>query len=260
MEKKSLRFEEWQRDNPGKKFRDFFADNLELKIQRDRKHNSLGRELKTGEFGEAGARFFRNITDYGLGPDDVCVDYGCGTLRLGYHAMNQLKPGRYWGFEIADFLLAEGRNLIGEKMYTEKRPNLRVISPETVAEAAAAKPQLLFSVRVLKSVHPDEVDEYFGNIITIIGTTGKAVIQAHWSDEETFQYGKRKWGHGMPLIRKFLADRGYKLVIRKAVDLKEGDRILKHGMFAVAHESVELPLFSKAQDDRILAADLDEAD
>ena len=260
MEEKMLGFKKWQRANPGKKFRDFFADTLQLKIEQDRKHNSLGRQLKTGEFGEAGDRFFRNIVDYGLSPEDVCVDYGCGTLRLGYHAMNYVQPGHYWGFEIADFLLEEGRNLIGETMYAEKRPNLRVITPEAVAEAAAAKPQLLFSVRVLKSVHPDELDEFLGNIVTIIGKSGKAVIQAHWSDDETFKYGKRKWGHGMPVIKKFLADRGYKLAIRKEVESSEGDRPLKHGMFAIAHQSVELPLFSKAQDDEILTAELDEAD
>lgn len=259
MEKKKLSFSKWQRLNPGKKFRDFFADTLELKIKEDRKHNSLGRELKTGEFGEAGAKFFENITDYGLSPDDVCVDYGCGTLRLGYHAMNQVNPGNYWGFEIADFLLEEGRNLIGETMYADKRPNLRVITPEAVAEAAAAKPRLLFSARVLKSVHPDELDEYFGNVTTIIGRTGMAVIQAHWSDGETFKYGKRKWGHSMPQIKKYLADRGYKVAIRKAIDSKEGEHAIKYGMFAVADESVELPVFSNA-DDKTMADDADDSD
>lgn len=199
MEKEQgLKFGKWKQANPDKKFRDFFAENLKLKIKKDLKHNSLGRDLKTGEFGENGAKFFQKIVAYGISPEDTCVDYGCGTLRLGYHAMNHLEPGRYWGLEIADFLLDEGRALLGEQMLAEKRPNLRVISPESVAEAAACKPQMLFSVRVLKSVHPDELEEYFGNIAQIIGTWGRAVIQGHWSDNDTFKYGKRKWATACP--------------------------------------------------------------
>jgi hypothetical protein len=260
MVEKVLGFKKWQRVNQGKKFRDFFADTLQQKIQQDRKHNILGRELKTGEFGEAGAKFFEKIMSYGVSPDDICVDYGCGTLRLGFHAMNYLKPGRYWGFEIAEFLLDEGRGLVGDRLLEEKKPNLRVISPETVDEVAGLGPQMLFSVRVLKSVHPDELDEYFGNITKIIGTAGRAVIHGHWSDNETFKYGKRKWGHGMPRIKELLARDGFRLAIRSEAESIEGDRPLKHGMFCVMHETASLPLLHEGKDDDVFTESDDEAD
>jgi hypothetical protein len=43
-------------------------------------------------------------------------------------------------------------------------------------EAAEAKPALLVSLKVLIHVHPDELYEYFGNILTIIGDSGRAII------------------------------------------------------------------------------------
>ena len=51
----------------------------------------------------------------------------------------------------------------------EKQPHLRVISDASVAEAAAAKPSLLFSEKVLIHVHPDELVQYFRNVLRIIG-------------------------------------------------------------------------------------------
>ena len=103
------------------------------------------------------------------------MDYGCGTLRMGVHAIRFLERGRYWGFDIDQALLDEGARLIGPEM-EKKAPNLRVISASTVREAADAKPAFLVSLKVLIHVHPDELDEYFGNILTIIGTSGRAII------------------------------------------------------------------------------------
>jgi hypothetical protein len=66
------------------------------------------------------------------------VDYGCGTLRMGVHAIRLLERGRYWGFDIDQALLDEGARLIGSEM-GKKAPNLRVISASSVREAAQAK-------------------------------------------------------------------------------------------------------------------------
>jgi hypothetical protein len=53
--------------------------------------------------------------------------------------------------DIVDRFLEEGRKLVGERIWTEKRPNLRLISAESVTEVATAKPAFLFSVHVLGS-------------------------------------------------------------------------------------------------------------
>jgi hypothetical protein len=137
---------------------------------------------------------------WGLKPQDTCVDYGCGTLRVGIHLIDYLNPGCYWGLEISDFLLREGRKLIGD-LSVEKRPNLRVISCQSIAEVAAMKPAMLLSAKVLIHVHPDELTEYLHNIMKIIGVSGQAYITGKWSATTTIRYSEMSWAHGLSPIQ-----------------------------------------------------------
>jgi len=126
---------------------------LEPRFLHGKRHPSLGPNLIGRPFGRSGLSGLRVLKEYGLRPDDVCVDYGCGTLRVGIHLINYLKPGNYWGFD-AEKLLREGTKLIGEHLIAEKAPHLRVISPEAIAEVAREKPRLLYSRGVLISCPP----------------------------------------------------------------------------------------------------------
>ena len=103
--------------------------------------------------------------------------------------------------DISAALLKEGRALIGETLWRKKQPQLRVISAETVAEVAAIKPTMLFSIKVMIHVHPDELPEYIRNIMTIIGTSGQAIVIGKWSDQETLQIGELSWLHAGSRVR-----------------------------------------------------------
>jgi hypothetical protein len=70
-------------------------------------------------------------------------------LRVGLHLIRHLAPGRYWVMDVSEFLLEEGRKILGEGLFLAKRPNLRVISAGSVAEAAAEKPAILLPSKVL---------------------------------------------------------------------------------------------------------------
>jgi hypothetical protein len=166
----NAKYEEWRKRNPLKEFKHYFAETVKLELGKGRAHPTLGGELVDTEFGAAGRGFLKRLLDCGLEPHDTCVDYGCGTLRIGVHVIDYLDPGGYWGFDVADFLLEQGQSLIGEVRWTEKQPRLRVISPESVAEVAAFKPKMLFSSSVLIHVHPEELPEYLHNVISIIGS------------------------------------------------------------------------------------------
>jgi SAM-dependent methyltransferase len=154
---------------------------------------------------------------YGIAPHDAFVDYGCGTLRMGVHAIRFLERGRYWGFDIDQALLDEGARLIGSEM-EKKAPNLRVISASSVREAAQANPALLVSLKVLIHVHPDELDEYFGNILTIIGTSGRAILTSKWSSGEPFQFARQSWAHSLERLKETVARKGGQLVVLKEED------------------------------------------
>jgi hypothetical protein len=129
------------------------------------------------------------------------VEYGCGTLRVGRHAIEYLDAGNYWGLDITEAFLDEGRALIGTDLETKKRPMLRVISDESVAETAAAKPRVLYSYSVLMHVHPNELGEFMTNIVKIIGDDGLGIIAAQWTGKDTFQIGRQSWVHSVARLQ-----------------------------------------------------------
>jgi hypothetical protein len=201
------RFDRWRCANPSKKFRHYFAELERPGLLNGWTHPSLGRNLTNGEFGESGSEALDVLIEHGLTPNDACIDYGCGTLRIGIHVINYLKPHRYFGLDVDELFINEGINMLDEEMIIDRAPRFGVISPETVAEAAAAKPSMLFSWKVLLHVHPDELYEYFQNIVTIIGDDGTALVCSKWGNgNETIQFGGQSWAHPIGKVFDVLTD------------------------------------------------------
>jgi SAM-dependent methyltransferase len=234
-------FEKWQRKNPSKSFKDFFAETTEKKLRKGQAHASLGPNLLGNNvYGISGRDYFERLLSYGLKPEDTCVDYGCGTLRLGIHVIDYLGAGAYWGLDISDFLLDEGRKLIGEDRWEAKKPNLRVISAQSVAEVAAAKPSMLFSSKVLIHVHPDGLAEYVGNIMAIIGSTGKAIVTGKWTENDTVKYSSQSWLHRLANLENLVKARGGTLEVLKQFDSKveQVDASAKWGTLQISASGV----------------------
>jgi SAM-dependent methyltransferase len=206
VERKRQQFEAWLKRNPSKQFKDYFAEKVKEQFANGKPHLTLGRNLRGGEFSTSGENFFKQLQRYGLKSGDTCIDYGCGTLRIGLHVIRFLQPSAYWGFEIDDFLLKEGRKLIGEKLWKEKRPNLRVISPGSVAEASSCKADMLFSHAVMFHVHPAELVEYVNNVMSLIKPSGQAIIVGPWMDKmgDALQFSGQSWTHALPLLTEFV--------------------------------------------------------
>ena len=231
------RFESWRRKFPTKKFRDFYAEVVEPSLLLGEKHPTLGFNLPRKPFGQSGGSELGRLVECGLTPDDLCVDYGCGTLRIGIHLIKFLKPGNYWGFD-AEAILREGRHLIGHELIAEKAPHLRAISRETVFEAAAKKPRIVCSHGVVLHVHPDELSEYFFNILSIIRDGGQAIISGKWSDDETIQYSTKTWAHSLRVLSGKASEFGGELVVQNEKDFWLGDfgRTIKSGRFGLQNQ------------------------
>jgi hypothetical protein len=222
-------------------FKAQFAATVKSRIMQGKSSASLGKNLNAGTYEELGHGFFESLMVYGLKQEDTCVDYGCGTLRIGLHAIRYLGRGAYWGLDIDRFLLDEGRKLIGEALYAEKRPNLRVISPESLAEVAACKPAMLFSAKVLSHVHPAELSEYFGNILTIIGLSGQAIIRSRWSDHETIQCDAWSWAHSITTIRDLVHRSGGDMIVLKEKDRGGFNKAEKSGVLRIVAQDTTAP-------------------
>ena len=199
----------WKRKHPSAAFTDYFLKIVYSDLARGLSHPTLGPKLCRGSFGTSGQKTFQTLARrYGVGPEDTCVDYGCGTLRVGVHAIKYLGRGRYWGMDISAPFLAQGLELIGRDLAGTKEPNLRVISPANIAEVSAAKPKLVFSVNVLLHVHPAELSEYVSNILALIGNTGAGVITGEWNKSHTAQIARQSWIHSEASLREAMEAAG----------------------------------------------------
>ena len=95
-----------------------------------------------------------------------------------------------------------------------------MISNESVTEVATAKPAFLFSVHVLKHIHPDQLSEYFHNIIEIVGPQGQAIIVGKWTDSETIQYNASSWAHAFSRFQNIVGSEGGSIkVVREQRDV-----------------------------------------
>ena len=209
----NLKYWLWRKRNPDQPFATYFADIAKADFSKGKPHPSLGRDEPN-----AGRGAFRKALEYGLQPNDVCVDYGCGTLRLGRHLIDYLEPGHYWGLDVDDDLLELGRTLAGPDLLTAKAPKICRVSPQAVEEAAASRPKLLLSFKVLIHVHPAELEHYIKNITTIIGTTGTAVITGKWSPDETYQFARQSWAHSFKSITELVRKPGGDLSLSETRD------------------------------------------
>jgi SAM-dependent methyltransferase len=229
------RYKRWQKKNPAKPFSDFFAEIQKPGLLHGRSHPTLGSNLTGLSFGQSGIASFNMLTKNGLTEDTVCVDYGCGTLRIGVHVIKHLGRGAYWGFDIDEAFLDKGRELIGAQTYIEKAPHLRVVSPASVAEVAAAKPTFLFSISVMIHVHPNELEQYFQNIMTIIGDSGRAIVSGKWSQDDTRSYSSLSWAHSMASIHNFVVERGWDIRILHEGAAPQGylDQRVRKGVFLI---------------------------
>jgi len=60
----------------------------------------------------------------GLKPNQKLMDIGCGTLRGGIPLINYLEEGNYYGVEVREKVLNEGRKELQEEKLEDKKPVL----------------------------------------------------------------------------------------------------------------------------------------
>ena len=144
----------------------------------------------------ASGRFrFDDLLALGLKPEDIVVDYGCGTLRVGRYLIDYLTPGAYWGLDINDDILRLGRTMLGADRLREKQPNIMRITDQSLAACAAAEPQFVMSIAVLMHVPPCDLEDYCRSITTVGGTDTTYYVSFSAASKTTRTAGTT-WSYG----------------------------------------------------------------
>jgi hypothetical protein len=227
------RFHRWRARNPGASHADFYAASVARRIAQGKSHCTLGSrgwlpghgpaiQWDQDSFAERGLGLWQQIRDFGLTPDLRCVDYGCGSLRLGQHAIRFLEAGNYWGIDIVDTFIAQGLALIGPDLIEQKQPHLGVINDSTLADIASWKPDFIFSNAVLQHVPSDELDVYFERLAGMM-TRGTRAYVLFITAERERRVKAMNWAYPADILLAPLARAGLAATVR---DVAPGIRLV----------------------------------
>jgi SAM-dependent methyltransferase len=204
-------FEKFKRDRPGSTFAQFYAAQAAQTIAKGKAHSTLGLRLydkrdgkkSEGDFFEAGRFAFERYRKLSkIKPDDRVVDYGCGSLRLGIHFLDYLNPENYFGLDVTRDFIDIGISAAPERI-ARKKPQLYAINAASIVSASEFGADLVISNAVSYHVHPDENEQYLGNLAAICAKPGARLIFDAKCSAAPVQFRKRSWAY--PL--EFYVDR-----------------------------------------------------
>jgi hypothetical protein len=181
------RFRRWKKRNPQGSFAQFYVADAERKLRKGRHHSTLGTrgwatkgtsdvEWDSTSFARRGLVNWSQIVALGLQPDMHCVDFGCGSLRLGQHAIRYLAPSNYWGVDLTDSFIHAGLSLLPPDLIASKKPRFGVIGDVLLDEIRSWEPDFIFANAVLQHVPPAELPAFFRRIAAMTTSSTRAYV------------------------------------------------------------------------------------
>ena len=221
----------WRREHPGAPFANFYAERIADKLRSGRGHTTLGArgwlvgddrpvEWNLDLFARRALKRWNEIVGFGLEPNMRCVDYGCGSLRLGQHAMRYLDAGNYWGIDVTDAFIKTGLELVDPELLARKAPRLSTINGQVLRDIRTWEPDFIFSNAVLQHVPPEELSLFFERLEAMMGPHTKAFV-LYIAEERVLRFDSLSWGYPADFIRAAARS--------AAPSLKIAERNIYHG-------------------------------
>lgn len=201
----------WRLENPGAPFAKFYADRIESKLRSGRHHTTLGKRGRLGgrgvdlkwdreSFERRGLQNWSDIVALGLEPHMRCVDYGCGSLRLGQHAIRYLDAGNYHGIDVTDAFIASGLELIDPQILRDKAPRLDVISGDVLRGIRDWEADFVFSNAVLQHVPPEDLGLFFERLEAMMAPGTRAYI-LYITGQRIERFDSMSWSYPADYVR-----------------------------------------------------------
>jgi SAM-dependent methyltransferase len=169
-------------------------------------HATLGIKLEQdGQWETAGLQTFKSMFRFGrITPNYRVVEYGCGSLRVGYHFIKYLSAGHFTGLDVIDGFFKIGLEKIGPEILADKQPVVSVIGPESVKAASEFRADLVYLSGVAIHVHDDDVSEFFSNLRQIVNKRGATLVMSAHIAESTFQHRPTCWARPIDFFEQQL--------------------------------------------------------
>jgi hypothetical protein len=172
-------------------------------LDRGRLHSTLGAQVKDEAVTREQAKAWLNtLVAFGLRPEHICVEFGCGSLWCAEPVIRYLQPGRFVGLDITNRFFELGRVRL-DGLDAEKQVRLMVASPEAIRAVSELEPDIAYSRKVLPHVAPDRLEAYLANACGLMGRRTKLVIEnslvARSGPTE-----KMLWAYALSDIKRYL--------------------------------------------------------
>lgn len=153
-----------------------YVESVMRKLAQGQTHSTLGNKLHDEAYTRDKAELWaQQLIGYGLKPQHVCIEYGCGSLWAAEPVIRYLQPGQFVALDVVRDFYEFGLQRIGE-LVAEKRVRFAVISSRSVREAAALRPDFIFSRKVLSHVNKESLPRYLENIARLMAPNTVAVL------------------------------------------------------------------------------------
>ncbi len=197
-------------------YRSFYIEVEKEKMRRLRKlrGESIAKNVVDTRVADAsGQRWLEFLVSSGLKSSDRVLEYGCGSLRLGKSVIQFLEPGHYVGLDITDFFYLAGvENYLGQALLEARKPRFGVIGSEEHERIRCDfKFDVGFSTLALMHVPPNEMDEYFRNVLGLMHADSVFFFDFQPS-LFTLKKNSLTWGVPFRLVRRAAGRCGGRLV------------------------------------------------
>lgn len=213
-----VRYALWRLRNPDAEFSSYYTAVMCSALDRGRGHVHLGRrqwvksvlssskgkEWTPDDFAERGREIYQRLAGYMTTPPRTVVDYGCGSLRVGQHFIRRLDSGHFWGLDVTDRFYNDGLALLEAGTVADKKPHVAVIDDEALAAARAARPDLVYSIAVLRFVPPNELETYWYRLLSLMAVRTVTVVEFQMAPSDMRVLGK-DWAYSEAHIREVIA-------------------------------------------------------
>lgn len=119
-----------------------------------------------------GERQFRYLVKHGLQPHHRVLEIGCGNLRAGWHLIDHLDRGNYYGIDISPDILFGAQQTVAERGLQDKLPHLTPVADLRFAFLPAARFDVVHAHSVFSHSPVEVVEECLANVGRILAPGG----------------------------------------------------------------------------------------
>jgi len=166
----------WRLRHSSPQYASYYAAVSTAQINLGLRHRTLGVKFARRKPDDWTPRIMKYLLANGLAPHHLCVDFGCGSLRIGYPLIRYLDPGNYHGIDITDRFYRDGIELMDPAVICSKQPHLDVIDDRVLGQLSRNPPDIVLSSAVIQHIPPHELGRYFERVSRLIGPRTRAFL------------------------------------------------------------------------------------